>query len=49
MCSNLYEVWNLMQVEHANFEYNTHQCLERLREFWLRMIIGCKIRLTGRK
>ena len=31
---------NLMQIEHANYEYNTRQFLESLREFWLGMIIG---------
>ena len=31
---------NLMQIEHANYEYNTGHCLESLREFWLGMIIG---------
>ena len=36
-------IFTLKQIEHANYEYNTRQCLERLRDFWLRMIIGCKI------
>ena len=35
-------------MEHANYEYNTQHGLERSRDYWLRMIIGCKIRLTFR-
>ena len=23
MCSNLYEIWHLEQIEHANYEYST--------------------------
>ena len=33
-------IFTLKQIEHANYEYNTRQCLERLRDFWLRMIKG---------
>ena len=40
MCSNFYEIWHSQQVEHANYEYNTRKCLERLRDYWIRMIIG---------
>ena len=40
MSSNFYEIWNLIQIGHANYEYNTRQYLERSREFWSRMIIG---------
>ena len=38
--SNFYEIWHSQQIEH---EYNTRQCLEHSRDYWLRMIIGCKI------
>ena len=48
MCSNFYKIWHLVQIEHANYEYNTPHGLGRLRDYWLRMIIGCKIRLTFR-
>ena len=46
--SNFYEIWQSHQIEHANYEYNTHQYLERSRDYWLIMIIGCKIWLTVR-
>ena len=23
MCSNFYEIWHLLQIEHANYEYST--------------------------
>ena len=39
MCSNFYEIWHSQQIEHANYEYNTHQCLECSRYYWLRIII----------
>ena len=39
ICSNFYEIWHSQQIEHANYEYNTRQCLERLRDYWLKMII----------
>ena len=29
ICFDFYEVWHSQQIEHANYEYNTHQCLER--------------------
>ena len=34
-------LWNLAleQMEHDNYEYNTPQCLERLRDYWLRLIV----------
>ena len=35
-------------MEHANNEYNTRHGLERSRDYSLRMITGCKIRLTFR-
>ena len=38
--SNFYEIWHSQQIEHANYEYNTLQCLERLRDYCLKMIIG---------
>ena len=34
--------------KHANYEYNTCHGLERLRDYWLRMILGCKIQLAFR-
>ena len=40
ICSNFYEIWHLMQIEHANYEYNTRHGLERSRDYWLRMIVG---------
>ena len=48
ICSDFYEIWHSQQMEHANYEYNTRHGLERLRDYWLRMIIGCKIWLTLR-
>ena len=52
ICSNFCEIWHSQQMEHANHEYNTLQCLEHPRNYWLRMIIkmviGCKNRLTVR-
>ena len=38
-------------MEHANHEYceyNTRNGLERLRDYWLKIIIGRKIRLKFR-
>ena len=46
--SNFYEIWLSQKMEHAYYEYNTQHGLERSRDYWLRMIIGCKIRLTFR-
>ena len=40
ICSNFYEICHSQQIEHANYEYNNRQCLERWRDYWLRMIIG---------
>ena len=48
MYSNFHEIWHLEQEEHANYEYDTRHGLELSRDYWLRMIIGCKIRLTFR-
>ena len=48
ICYDFYEIWHSQQIEYANYEYNTRQCLEHSRDYWLRMIIGCKIRLTVR-
>ena len=45
---DFYEIWHSEQIEHAHYEYNTRQCLERLRDYWLRMIIDIKIRLSVR-
>ena len=38
--SNFYEIWHSQQIEHANYEYNTRQCLKCSRDYWLRMFIG---------
>ena len=38
----------ILQIEHADYEYNTPHCLGRLRDYWPSMIIGCKIRLSFR-
>ena len=40
ICSNFYEIWHSQQIEHANYEYNRRQCLERSRHYWHRLIIG---------
>ena len=35
-CSDLYKIQHPLQIEHASYEYNTCQCLERLRNYrWL--------------
>ena len=39
-CAQFYEIWQSEQTEHANYECNTRQCLEHLRNYWLKMIIG---------
>ena len=33
ICSNFYEIWHSQQIEHANYEYNTRQCLERSSDY----------------
>ena len=38
--SNFYEIWHSQQIEHAYYEYNTHQYLERSHDYRLRRIIG---------
>ena len=40
ICSDSYKPWHSQQIEHANYEYNNRQCLERLRDYWLRIVIG---------
>ena len=40
ICSDFYEIWHLQQIENANYEYKTRQCLELLRDYWHKMIIG---------
>ena len=40
VCSDLYEIWHSQQIEHAYYEYNTRQCLERLHDYKHRMITG---------
>ena len=40
MCFNFYEIWHSQPIEHANYQYNTCQFLERSHDYWLRMIIG---------
>ena len=42
ICSNFYEIWHSQQIEHAYYEYNTSQCLERSRDYRLRMIVASK-------
>ena len=37
--SNIYDIWHSRQIEHANNEYHTRQCLERSRDYWLKIII----------
>ena len=37
--SDFYEIWHSQQIEHANYEYNFCQCLERWRDYWVRMIL----------
>ena len=52
-CSNFSEIWHSEQTEHADYEHITRQCLERLHDYLLRIIIclkwllGCKVRLTA--
>ena len=48
-CSDFYEIWPSQQIRHANYEYNTCQCLDLVCDYWLRVIIGCEIRITVRK
>ena len=53
ICSDFYEIWHSQQLQHANYEYNARQCLERSRDYWLKMLIGsewlgCKIWLAVR-
>ena len=43
ICCNFYELWHSQQIEHANYEYNTRQCLKGSRDYWLRMIIGSEL------
>ena len=38
--SNFCEILHSEQIEHASYQYNTRQFLERLRDYCLRMIIG---------
>ena len=47
--TKFYEIWHSQQIEHANHEYNTRQCLERSRDYWLKMITGCKNSLAVRR
>ena len=35
--SNFCEIWHSQQIEHAYYEYNTRQCLEYSRDYWLRI------------
>ena len=46
--SDISEIWHSQEIEHASYEYNTSHSLEYLHDYWLRMIIGCKIQLTLR-
>ena len=46
ICSDIYEILHSQQMEYANYEYNIRHGLECLRDYWLRMIIGSKIRLA---
>ena len=32
ICSNFCKIWHSQQAEHANYEYNTRQYLERSRD-----------------
>ena len=34
------KIWHSQQIEHANYDYNTRQCPERLRHYRLRVIVG---------
>ena len=33
ICSDFYEIWHSQQIEHANYECNTCQCLKRSRDY----------------
>ena len=48
ICYDFNEIWHSQQIEHANYKYNTRQCLTCSCDYSLRMIIGCKIRPTVR-
>ena len=37
---NFYEIWRSEQIEHANYEYNTRQCLDHPRDYWLIVVIS---------
>ena len=45
--SDFYEIWHSQQKWNMLI-MNTRDGLERMRDYWLRMIIGCKIRLAFR-
>ena len=38
--SNFYEIWQPQEMEDANYECNTRQCLEGYLKYCLRTIIG---------
>ena len=38
--SDFYEICHSPHIKHANYEYNTHHCLQRWQNYWHRMIIG---------
>ena len=40
ICSDFYEIWHSQQIEHAYYEYNTSQCLDRSHYYRFRKIIG---------
>ena len=46
ICSDFYQIIHSQQIEHANYKYNSRHGLERSNDYWLGIIIGCKIRLT---
>ena len=39
ICSDFYEIWH-SHIEHAYYEYYTHQYLQRSHDYKLKMIIG---------
>ena len=41
--SPIFMKFGTQQIKHANYEYSTCQCLEHSLDYWLKMIIGCKV------
>ena len=46
ICSDFYELLHSQQLEHANYEYNTRDGLERSCDYCLRTVLDCKIQFS---